>query len=224
MTAILNGQSGASLPTASGAGEVPVSTGAGTTYAATALSVPTRGSGTLAARPASPAAGDTYAVTSGASTGARYVCFVTGSWEGTVPFATGHSYDRLAAATAGGGARFLDVDSLQLYTSSGDDAVRWGVELPSGLGPDAAAAAALDCGGKAGGLGGGLGVVVLGGGFDDAGQAARQAIDEGLEVLMGGRVDLGKLQSSLCTAHVHTVEHERPPPRISANAAWLSGP
>lgn len=98
----------------------------------------TYGSGTLAARPASPAAGDTYAVTSGASTGARYVCFVTGSWEGTVPFATGHSYERLAPATAGGGARFLDVDSLQLYTSSGDDAVRWGVELPGGLGPDAA--------------------------------------------------------------------------------------
>jgi len=98
----------------------------------------THTSGTLAARPVSPAAGDTYAVTSGASTGARYVCFVTGSWEGTVPFATGHSYERLAPATAGGGARFLDVDSLQAYTSSGDDAVRWGVELPGGLGPDAA--------------------------------------------------------------------------------------
>ena len=39
--------------------------------------------GTLAARPASPAAGDTYAVTTGAQTGARYTCFVTGSWEGT---------------------------------------------------------------------------------------------------------------------------------------------
>jgi len=72
---------GASLPTASGAGEVPVSTGAGTTYAATALSVPTRGSGTLAARPASPAAGDTYAVTSGTGTGDRYACFVAGAWE-----------------------------------------------------------------------------------------------------------------------------------------------
>ena len=94
--------------------------------------------GTLAARPASPAAGDTYAVTTGAQTGARYTCFVTGSWEGTMPFDSGHSYERLAPATAGGGARFLDVDSLQLYTSSGDDAVRWGVELPGGLGPDAA--------------------------------------------------------------------------------------
>ena len=100
--------------------------------------VATHSGGTLAARPASPAAGDTYAVTTGAQTGARYTCFVTGSWEGTVPFATGHSYERLAPATAGGGARFLDVDSLQLYTSSGDDAVRWGVELPGGLGPDAA--------------------------------------------------------------------------------------
>lgn len=99
---------------------------------------PSHTTGTLAALPPAPVAGDTYAVTSGASTGARYTCFVTGSWEGTVPFASGHSYERLAPATAGGGARFLDVDSLQAYTSSGDDAVRWGVELPSGLGPDAA--------------------------------------------------------------------------------------
>jgi hypothetical protein len=41
----------------------------------------THSSGTLAARPASPAAGDTYAVTSGAQTGARYVCFVSGTWQ-----------------------------------------------------------------------------------------------------------------------------------------------
>lgn len=45
--------------------------------------VATHSGGTLAARPASPAAGDTYAVTTGAQTGARYTCFVTGSWEGT---------------------------------------------------------------------------------------------------------------------------------------------
>ena len=40
----------------------------------------TYGSGTLAARPASPAAGDTYAVTSGAALGDRYACFVAGAW------------------------------------------------------------------------------------------------------------------------------------------------
>ena len=37
-------------------------------------------SGTLAARPASPAAGDTYEVTSGAATGDCYQCFVAGAW------------------------------------------------------------------------------------------------------------------------------------------------
>ena len=40
----------------------------------------TYGSGTLAARPASPAAGDTYAVTSGAAVGDRYACFIAGGW------------------------------------------------------------------------------------------------------------------------------------------------
>lgn len=40
----------------------------------------THGSGTLAARPASPAAGDTYEVTSGVATGDRYTCFVAGAW------------------------------------------------------------------------------------------------------------------------------------------------
>lgn len=99
----------------------------------------THGAGTLAARPAVPAAGDTYAVTSGAQTGARFTCFVAGTWEPTtMPLLVGHSYDRLAAATAGGGARFLDQASLQAYTSSGDATVGWGVELPGGLGPDRA--------------------------------------------------------------------------------------
>ena len=39
-----------------------------------------RGAGTLAARPASPGAGDTYEVTSGAALGDRYQCFVAGAW------------------------------------------------------------------------------------------------------------------------------------------------
>lgn len=40
----------------------------------------TRGFGTLASRPASPAVGDTYAVTSGDATGDRYTCFVASAW------------------------------------------------------------------------------------------------------------------------------------------------
>ena len=47
-------------------------------------------SGTLAARPASPAAGDTYEVTSGTALGDRYACFVAGAWE-----ITGYSRVRL---------------------------------------------------------------------------------------------------------------------------------
>lgn len=47
----------------------------------------THGSGTLAARPASPAAGDTYVVTSGVATGDQYECLVAGTW-------TLVSYDR----------------------------------------------------------------------------------------------------------------------------------
>lgn len=101
--------------------------------------VATHSGGTLAARPASPAAGDTYAVTTGAQTGARYVCYVAGSWEVFVmPLSAGHSWERLAPATAGGAARFLDTDSLQAYTSSGQASPGWGVELPGGLGPDRA--------------------------------------------------------------------------------------
>ncbi len=40
----------------------------------------THTSGTLAARPASPAAGDTYEVTTGAASGDRYACFVAAAW------------------------------------------------------------------------------------------------------------------------------------------------
>lgn len=98
----------------------------------------THGAGTLAARPAVPAAGDTYAVTSGVQLGARYTCFIAGVWEGSMPYSAGHSWERLAPGTAGGGARFVDVDSLQTYASSGQAVPGWGVELPSGLGTDRA--------------------------------------------------------------------------------------
>ena len=131
---VVPGGGGTSLPTATGAGEVPVSDGAGTAYTATTLDeVVVDGmklaltdspagatliatgdgdvdetsadvsallaaedaaaartaigaasaalpSGTLAARPASPAAGDTYEVTSGVATGDRYACLVAGAW------------------------------------------------------------------------------------------------------------------------------------------------
>lgn len=48
----------------------------------------THGAGTLASRPASPAAGDTYEVTSGAALHDRYECFAAGTW-------TIVSYDRI---------------------------------------------------------------------------------------------------------------------------------
>ena len=138
MTAVLNGSTpgGSGLPAATGANQLPVSSGAGTAYnaisagdavgaglvdvlggeaAGTAIvsdgagdvtmtstdvsamlaaannaailaaigagAAASHTSGTLAARPASPAAGDTYAVTSGDGTGDRYTCFVAGAWE-----------------------------------------------------------------------------------------------------------------------------------------------
>lgn len=73
--------------------------------------VATHSGGTLAARPASPAAGDTYAVTTGAQTGARYTCFVTGSWEGTA----------LPTASAAGQVPVSDgAGSAYTATSAGD--------------------------------------------------------------------------------------------------------
>lgn len=100
----------------------------------------THTSGTLAALPASPVAGDTYAVTSGTQTGARYTCFVTGTWEGTMPELTGYSWDRLDPATAGVGGRFTDRSTRVRYVSTGlaASAEGWSVELGSGLGADRA--------------------------------------------------------------------------------------
>lgn len=95
-------------------------------------------SGTLAALPASPAAGDTYAVTSGAQTGARFTCFVSGTWEGTMPRTSGHSWERPAAATAGQDATFLDIDTGVEYTSSGDNTIGWYVRVGGDNMPDRA--------------------------------------------------------------------------------------
>jgi len=80
----------------------------------------THTSGTLAARPASPAAGDTYAVTSGAGTGDVYGCDLAGAWRllraSARPLDANHVYawrcDDAAgstsiAATAGGAAMTL---------------------------------------------------------------------------------------------------------------------
>lgn len=44
------------------------------------ITTPSHTSGTLAARPASPAAGDTYEIISGAGIGDRYQCFVATEW------------------------------------------------------------------------------------------------------------------------------------------------
>ena len=62
----------------------------GTPVGGTVAAAGTYGSGTLAARPASPAAGDTYEVTSGTALGDRYACYVAGAWE-----ITGYSRVRL---------------------------------------------------------------------------------------------------------------------------------
>lgn len=61
-------------------GGVLVARAGGVTWASPAAAGATHGSGTLAARPASPGAGDTYAVTSGAASGDRYQCIVAGTW------------------------------------------------------------------------------------------------------------------------------------------------
>jgi len=97
------------------------------------------GSGLYADIPASPHPGDTYAVTSGDQTGTRFSCFVDGSWEGSVQYATGHSWDRASPVAAGGGSVFLDEDTRQEYVSSGDASIGWNVRLPTRLGSDKAA-------------------------------------------------------------------------------------
>ncbi len=56
-------------------------------------------SGTLGARPAVPAAGDTYAVTSGVAAGDRYECYVAGAWTLT-------SFDRARLGELAPWARF----------------------------------------------------------------------------------------------------------------------
>lgn len=62
------------------AGQVLTVSDAGLPHWAAASGGGVHGSGTLAARPASPAAGDTYAITSGTASGDRYACHVAGAW------------------------------------------------------------------------------------------------------------------------------------------------
>lgn len=71
--------------TATGIGLLTAADAAAARTAIGAGAASTRGSGTLAARPASPAAGDTYAVTSGDGLGGRYVSFVAGAWSSVAP-------------------------------------------------------------------------------------------------------------------------------------------
>lgn len=65
------------VPTAVG---TTLLTAADAAAALSALGGATNGSGTFASRPASPALGDRYTVTSGARTGSVYQCLVAGSW------------------------------------------------------------------------------------------------------------------------------------------------
>lgn len=65
----------------------------GTVAWATPSGGATHGAGTLASRPASPSAGDTYVVTSGTAKGDVYACDVAGTWRLT-------SYDRTPAYLA----------------------------------------------------------------------------------------------------------------------------
>lgn len=80
----------------------------------------TYGSGTLAARPASPAAGDTYAVTSGVAAGDRYACFVAGAWALLAAGATAADARAAIAAAYDPGARAIDVNHV--YAWRCDDA------------------------------------------------------------------------------------------------------
>ena len=68
-------------------------------------------SGTLAARPASPAAGDAYAVTSGVAEGDRYQCFVAGAWSLA-------SYDPVAGAATPYLQWLLD-ETTSVYAQTG---------------------------------------------------------------------------------------------------------
>lgn len=72
---------GIELPDPTGApdGQV-VTTASGALVLATPSGGPTIGSGTYAARPASPTVGDSYTVTSGARRGSVYRCDVAGAW------------------------------------------------------------------------------------------------------------------------------------------------
>ena len=94
------------------------------------------GSGTLAARPASPAAGDTYAVTSGVATGDRYACFVATVWTlvsydrslllpGTTPWAH-WPLDEASGTFASVGSQ----SGMSLTGSGGT--ITYGVPLPNG--------------------------------------------------------------------------------------------
>lgn len=52
-----------------------------------------------------------------------------GGGGGSVAFTTGHAWERPDPVVAGGGAQFLDSDSLVAYTSSGQTTPGWGVQL-----------------------------------------------------------------------------------------------
>ena len=137
VTAVLNGQTGgASSPPPRARARSPSPTGAGTTYAATALSPIPGGSGALAARPRPRGGRHPRGHQRRPRRAPCDVCFVTGSWEGLC-----HSrldtHDRLACCDRTGARAFSTSIRSSSTRRAATTPVRWGVELPSRLGPDA---------------------------------------------------------------------------------------
>jgi hypothetical protein len=93
----------------------------------------TYGSGTLAARPASPAAGDTYEVTSGTALGDRYACFVAGAWALLAAGDDAAAARTAIAAAYDPGARTLDANHV--YAWRCDDAAGAGTIAEASGGP-----------------------------------------------------------------------------------------
>jgi hypothetical protein len=86
-----------------------------------------------------------------------------------------------------------------------------------GLCANAAGAAPFDRRGEACVLCGRFGVLaVRGGRVDDPGDAAAETLDDRVQVVVSGRVDLGEAESSVRVAHVHAIEDEHMEVHIEA--------
>jgi len=115
---------GPTVPDPTGAPDGQVVTTTGGAYGLAAPSGgPTIGSGTYAARPASPAVGDSYTVTSGARRGSVYRCDVAGLW----------SLVTVAVPQLGAAVGLFDGERLERL---GGSLRRWNNLAPRGRGYD----------------------------------------------------------------------------------------